>query len=295
MGDGGSARNGSDAAPTPVLGLGGDAGEGGSSHPNAQSLAFTPAAQTLTLDGVRPAAAPSALVARFGDGTTETVSADSLQFDRPDLAAVTPGKATVLTAPGQYAGTGTLHAVYGTATATATLTVVVQEVNLNGVGAGAVSALNGATGADPAITSLLYPYDKTVWPLGLTSPLVMWGAPSASGDTYRLHLAQSNFSSDTYATSYSAQGAAGQLRIDQATWDRMTASNPGGAANPLTITLARYDGTNAYVSASVSFTIAPSSLRGAIYYWTASQDATGVRRGHISQFRPGTGGPLRFR
>ena len=69
----------------------------------------------------------------------------------------------------------------------------------------------------------------------------------------------------------------------------MTASNPGGTGSPLTMTLSRFDGTTAYVSASISFTIAPASLRGAIYYWTASQNAAGVRSGHISQFRPGTG------
>jgi hypothetical protein len=278
-----------DSGPLPVLVVGNDGGDGASSHPNAQSIAFTPAAQTITVNGVTPGTASYTLVATFPDGSTENVSADSLEFDRPDLASVAPGLTVVLTAPGQYAGTGTLHAVYGTATTTATLTVIVQEVDTNGVPPGSISALNGATTADPLLTSLLYPYDGTVWPLGLTSPLVMWNAPNPTGDTYRLQLSQANYTYDTYATSYSAQGVPGQLRVDQSTWDRMTTSNPGGAPTPLTMTLSRYDGTNAYVSATISFTIAPASLRGAIYYWTASQDDAGVRSGHISQFRPGTG------
>jgi hypothetical protein len=280
--DGGIIR---DSGPIPIL-TAGDAGEGGSgAHPDAKSIAFTPLAQTLTVDGVTPETASYSLVATLEDGTTQTVTADSLEFDRPDLASVTPGETVVLTATGQYAGTGTLHAVYGSATTTATLTVVVNEVVTNGVAPGTIASLNGATASDPSLTSLLYPYDRTVWPLGLTSPLVMWNAPDASGDIYRLHLAQSNYTFDTYAPI----GQPGQLRVDQSSWDRMTASNPGGTATPLTMTLSRWDGTNAYVSASISFAIAPASLRGAIYYWTASQDDAGVRKGHISQFRPGTG------
>ncbi len=282
--DAGSSGSSADSGTVPVITtLGSDAG--GSSHPDAKSIAFTPPSQTLTVDGVNPSSASYSLIATLADGSTQTVNADSLEFDRPDLASVAAGTTVILTTPGQYAGTGTLHAVYGTATATATLSVIVHQVDTNGVAAGTVSALNGATAADPSVTSLLYPYDKTVWPLGLTAPLVMWTAPNAAGDTYRLHLEQPNYTYDAYAP----VGQPGQLRVDQAAWDRMTASNPGGASAPLAIALSRYDGTNAYVSATESFTVAPASLRGAIYYWTASQNAAGVRTGHISQFRPGTG------
>ena len=103
------------------------------------SIAFTPAAQTLTVNGVSPASASYALIATLADGSTQNVNADSLEFDRPDLASLTPGLSVVLTTPGQYAGTGTLHAVYGTATATATLTVIVHEVDTNGVPPGTIS------------------------------------------------------------------------------------------------------------------------------------------------------------
>jgi hypothetical protein len=262
----------------------------GSGHPDAVSLSFTPAAQTVTINGATPASATYTLMATFADGTTAAVNADSLEFDRPDLASVTtPGTPVTLTTVGTYAGTGTLHAVYGTATATATLTVNVQITMTNGVPPSTVSSLNGATSPDPSISSLLYPYDKTVWPLGLTAPLVMWNAPNATGDTYRLHLQQSNYTFDAY----SAVAAPAQLRVDQTTWDRMTASNAGTSADPIVMTLSRWDGTKAYVSATISITVAPASLRGAIYYWTASQvtldDGGILRRGHISQFRPGTG------
>jgi hypothetical protein len=273
-----------DGGPVPVLSNTGDAANA-NPHPEAKSIAFDPPAQTLTVDGVTPATASYTLIATLQDGSTEAVTADSIEFDRPDLATATPGATVALTTTGAYAGTGTLHAVYGTNTATATLTVIIHASSNNGVPTTVTGALDGATTVDPSLSSLLYPYDQTVWPLGLTAPLAMWNAPNASGDTYRLHLAQSNYTYDVYTP----VGQPGQLRVDQTTWDRMTASNPGGAATPITVMLSRWDGTNAYVSATITLTIAPASLRGAIYYWTASQNAQGVRSGHITQFRPGTG------
>jgi hypothetical protein len=178
--------------------------------------------------------------------------------------------------------------------ATATLTVQVQVIDY-GAGLGATSpgvialgagglALDPATGINP----LLYPYDQTVWPLGLTSPLLMWNAPQA-GDVYRLHYAEKNYVFDGY---YTLASLPGQLRLDQATWDRVTASNDASnGSDPLAFTLSRWDhvANVAYTSSSQTWTVAPDSLQGAIYYWTASQDAQGVRRGHISRFQPGTG------
>jgi WD40 repeat protein len=125
--------------------------------------------------------------------------------------------------------------------------------------------------------AISYPYDKTVFPLGLASPLVMWTAPNAT-DVYKIHLEENGYQSDTYAIPTKS----GQLRVAQATWDRLTASNTGDAVKA---TLSRYDvaSKTAYASANESWTIALASLRGAIYYWTTSSG------GHMSRIRPGTG------
>ncbi|MEO8799127.1 MAG: hypothetical protein ABI551_14660, partial [Polyangiaceae bacterium] len=135
--------------------------------------------------------------------------------------------------------------------ATATLDVIVHQKNTNGISASVVAALDAASAADASVTSLLYPYDKTVFALGLTSPLVMWNAPKA-GDTYRFELSQANYTYDVYAT----VGATGQYRLDQAIWDTVTASNKA-ASSPLTLTVSRYDATagKAYVAATESFTV----------------------------------------
>ena len=252
-------------------GLGGDGAFTG-------ALAFDPPEVTLTLDGTNPKTASFTLRATTG-GVSTAVSPTSLQFDRPDLAKTAIGSPVVLTAAGEYAGTGTLHAVYGAKEATAKLTVIVHVQDVApGTDPAAVTALGGANlPADAALTSLLYPYDQTVFPLGLASPLLMWTAPSAA-DVYHLHLEQKNYAYDGYFK----VAPAAQRRVSQATWDRLTASNGG---DPLKVTLSRYDAASktAFTSASQAWTVVPASLRGAIYYWTTSAG------GHMSRIRPGTG------
>jgi hypothetical protein len=278
----------------------GDAGgssDGGGADAGPLTLYFEPAAQTVTLDGLGSQSASYVLKVKDAAGNATLVLADSADFDRPDLATVTLAEPVVATAPSTnvlYGGTGTIHAIYGGMSATATLTVVVQLVDYGaGVDAGdqAVGALEGSgLGADPApgISPLLYPYDQTVWPLGLTSPLVMWTAPQTQ-DVYRLHYSEQNYSFDGY---YILGALPAQMRLDQSLWDRITASNNSvNAPDPLTFTVSRWDHLSqiAYLTATQTWTIAPASLRGAIYYWTASQTAQGVRVGHITRFQPGTG------
>jgi hypothetical protein len=275
----------------PIVGsLGGETGAA------SASLYFEPAAATVTVDGTSSPSVAFTLKRKGPNGSAQSVVADSVVFDRPDLGTVMGGEPVRVTAPSGsgLGGTGHVHAIYRGTEAIAALTVVVHVVDYgSGLNAGspAVQALTGAhLGVDPAsaITPLLYPYDKTVWPLGLTSPLVMWNAPE-TGDVYRLHYEEQNYTFDGY---YTLGALPGQLRLDQTTWDRITASNnaPNGP-DPLTFALSRWDHTSgaAYATSSQAWTVAPQSLRGAIYYWAASQDAQGVRRGRIERFQPGTG------
>lgn len=296
---------GSDAQPPPLGGF--DASTDGTIG-NVQSLYFDPPSATIVVDGTGAATTSYALKAVDTSGNIAVVTADSIAFDRPDLASVTdaaPVVATAGTSAALYGGVGTIHALYGGVEATASLTVQVRIVDFGaglGPSSAAVLALNGGSsapldGAAPALPAdpaanpqtLLYPYDKTVWPLGLTSPLVMWSAPQA-GDVYCLHYQERNYSYDGY---YTLASLPAQMRLDQNAWDRITASNDSSASpDPLTFTLSRWDHGlgHAYVTASETWTIAPESLRGAIYYWTASQtNSQSARKGHISRFRPGSG------
>src|SRR5206468_3235878 len=61
------------------------------------------------------------------------------------------------------------------------------------------------------------------------------------------------------------------------------------AGDPVLVSLSRYDAGAkiAYASASESWTIAPASLRGAIYYWTASR--VPVDSGYLARLPVGAG------
>lgn len=283
-GNAGSAGSGTGAG----LGSGGlVVPDGGDIDVIASALAFDPPAVTLVLDGSGAIEeAHYALIATFPDGSEREVTAQAIEFDRPDLASIEIGAPTVLKASGAMAGTGTLHGIYGGLEATATLTVnIVQREVGAGVPDEAVDELDmPGLPADPELQALLYPYDETVFALGLTSPLMMWDAPNAAGDVYRIRLEQEGYAYDLFQV----VDAPAQVRVPQAVWDRITASNGG---DPLTVTVSRWDAAtkSAYTSAELSFTIAPESLRGAIYYWTASMVGS-ERQGNITRIYPGSGG-----
>jgi len=288
----GAVANSGGSAATGMLIIG-DGGTGpgpGGNVVDATALEFDPPSITLTLgDAGAVKSAEYVLKATLKDKSQIEVTPEALEFDRPDLASFEIGPPASVTATGSMAGTGKLHAVYGGLEATAELVVKIVEANVAGtISKAARSALDKANlPSDPALDSLLYPYDQTVFALGLTSPQIMWTAPNAEGDVYRVHLEQSGYSYDYYTT----VKAPARVRVPQDAWDRVTASNTGDA---LTLSVSRWDSASskAYASATESFTIAPESLRGAIYYWTASQsdpkDDT-TRVGNITRIYPGAG------
>jgi hypothetical protein len=307
---------GGDSGTISIIGTGGDSGT-----VPFTALAFDPPAATVTVSGSGAVTTNFTLKATLTAGGTEPVTPQSLAFDRPDLGSAANGDPVVVSAPsalGLYGGTGTLHAIYGGVEATATLTVVVHQVDYGtGVSATgpAVTAFNGGSAdggagdgggsggagtvgdggivelpTDPAsgIAPLLYPYDATVFPLGITSPPVMFNAPQA-GDVYWLHYVEKNYVFDGY---YALAALPGNIRLPQDAWDRITASNGAAAgADPLAFTLSRWDSKTgkAYKSATASWTIAPASLQGAIYYWTTpnSNDSSGPAA--VTRIPPGTG------
>lgn len=262
-------------------GAGGEGNElittGSMGTPAIQSLVFDPPEAFLTLDGVTPGSATYTLKAKYVDGSSENVVAQSIQFDRPDLADVLPGLTVTLTSPGEYGGTGVLHGVYNGVEATAKLTISVHRKEFGpGVDPAAVAGLDQPNlPQDPALGSILYPYDKTIFPQGLASPLIMWNAPGAN-DLYRVHYEQANYVFDGY---YLAPPPA-NVRMPQLYWDKMVASNGG---DPIKFELSRLDAASgtAYSATKQTWPIAPASLRGAIYYWTTSG------AGQMARINPG--------
>jgi hypothetical protein len=58
-----------------------------------------------------------------------------------------------------------------------------------------MTALNGTPVADAgaAVSPLIYPYDQTVFPLGLVAPVVQWNAGSVAPSDFKLTIGTTGF------------------------------------------------------------------------------------------------------
>ena len=198
------------------------------------------------------------VTARYADGTTTKVDPSSVIWQATDLAVGSIGDTGVFTANGSLGGVvGVTASVKGQA-ATASLTVKLHLVqNPAGASSAVEKALEGATTADPIIV-WAYPYDGTVWPRELEPPTLMWNGGAAT-DLYYVRIASPTFELEEFTTA----PLPAELLLDTPTWNTFTDSTIGATS----FHVARYDGTAATVIADQAWTIAPSSMRGSIYYW----------------------------
>jgi hypothetical protein len=212
-------------------------------------------------------------------------------IDRGDLGTLDPSTG-VFTASGSGAGSATITAtVAGGLVLSTTVTVTVHEIQNGGPAGGqpeaGVGGLGGVGGeglggtVPPAVQALLqsaagddagvdagptsgtlawlYPYDQTVWPRGLLSPLLQWTAPPTPATAVYIHLKEANYEFEGF---YSGTNLVHQP-IDEAAWTTATNSNAGDALNAqVTVT----DGTNVYGPIAENWLVAPGLLKGTVYY-----------------------------
>jgi hypothetical protein len=248
------------------------------------SLEIDPATSSLVVsDLAAPPSVTLRAIAVYADGTKAPTTAASWTLDRFDVASVGAGTG-VVKATGKLGGNVIVNATLGTLTATAKVTVSLKLAIDPG---GAVppadrATLTAATDADPTVTKILYPYDKTVFPKGLLGPEVMWNG-GASSDTYQLHLT----GPFTDISIYGSAAPPSAMKIDPAVWDALTTSvTSGGVESDVAVELRRLkSGGKAYVSAKSTWHVADANLRGTIYYWA-------VNRGELVKIKPGAAAPV---
>ena len=139
----------------------------------------------------------------------------------------------------------------------------------------AALAAPASNGSAQSLT-LLYPYDKTVWPRGMLAPLLMWSWTLADADAIRIDL-------KTTSGSYSWSGTFGKPAIltqtggafirhpiPQDVWAAATDSAGGptsdGKPDKLTMTLTIAKAGVAYGPISQTWPVAPARLSGSVYY-----------------------------
>jgi hypothetical protein len=161
--------------------------------------------------------------------------------------------------------------------------------------------LTGRPMPDAALR-FLYPYDRTVFPLGLLAPLLMWSeGTAAAADGIALHLSGPHFDYRGYfgrPPALAAGAAFVRHPIPQAVWDAATRTVAGGGLK-VELVLAK-DGA-VYGAIERSFTIAAGSLKGTVYYqsygtklaenYEGAMGGNGRFGGATLAIKPGATGP----
>ena len=262
-------------------GGGGDAGDGGlfGNTPTLKSISISPLTASITsTNGSKPKQA-FVLQGKYSDGSIQPISSGvAWSADSPAVGGVAGTGA--YTASGNLGGVVKITASYMKQTATATLTVKLL-LQTNGANAppSVQGALQGASAMDPAVT-WAYPYDGTVWPRGVLPPILQWNGGAATDDYY-VHVKSSTFELQAFVNATNAP--ASRVAPDAATWQKLTDSSSGAAQ----ITVARWDGSAATQIMSQTWTIAPASMLGTIYYWSNNL-------GRVLRIKPGAMAPDDF-
>ena len=140
------------------------------------------------------------------------------------------------------------------------------------VSASVVKLLDGPATA-PGTMKLLYPYDKTVWPLGILAPLIQWSSPpKGTGDGVVITLSGSLFQFKGYFSRPKALASGATFRrhpIPQDVWTAATRSAAGSKLN-LKVTVA--SGGKVYGPLSQTWIVARGQLRGTVYYQSYGTD-----------------------
>jgi WD40-like Beta Propeller Repeat len=278
---GGDAGGSQPDTSTPPHKVGNDAGRLGGGA-TVTGLSISPASATITSTGAMAVTQPFHASLLMSDGTkTPVTTGASWTSDTPAVGAIAPSG--LFMANGSLGGVVHVTASYQGQTASAVLTVKLMIVdNPGNIPQGVQTSLETATAMDASVV-WAYPYSGTVWPRGLLPPTLMWNGGAATDD-YLVYVHSSTVDLQIFGTATNAPSS--QFAFDtpgQPNWERLTDSSSGTT----TLTVARWNGSAATVIANQTWTIAPASMRGTIYYWSNNL-------GRVLRIQPGAAAPDDF-
>lgn len=253
---------------------GGSAGTGGGGSLNLDSsapltLAIEPQDPVLNVSGTP---ATQAFTARLSDGSTATAN---WLLDDVVLGTI-DGTGTFMSG-GFIAGTVGVTARVGDLEAKTTLRVVV-DITDNGAGVSdADRALLDAGGGADAGFKWLYPYDKTIFPRGLSGPEMQFGGSAA--DAMRVDISFPDFS----YVGYFAASNPTRVNLPPNVWQAITKS--AGAGVDVQVKASKLSGGAVTGPVNESWRVAQGSLKGIIYYNTYRSASTNT--GAVMRVRPG--------
>ncbi len=207
-------------------------------------------------------------------------------YSRPDLGTVNVQDG-IWTPTGESGGIGTLRFEYedGTIVETSAAVKLKYTYDPNATTPGIKDAFAQATTPDPAM-AMLYPYDQTVFPLGLASPVIQWNG-GAAGDIYKITAKSTYFEFETFTTvdPPSRYAFPDDTVLPDDIWVELTEATQG----PAEIAVQRYDSAaqQAYQPNVRTWQISQANLTGILYYWE-------VNNGDVVRLTVGDAAPQQF-
>jgi hypothetical protein len=164
----------------------------------------------------------------------------------------------------------------------ASLSTLVIDECPGSLDAATVQSLQGATGSSGA--QLLYPYDGTVFPLGLAEPTIQW-SQSGTADAVYLHLKSARFE---YKGCFGANALL-QLPMPTTAW-AAAQQRSQGATDPLTVELTIQSGGTLIGPIKQELIFALGTLKGDLFYDTYTSPQAG-NNGAVMKLKLGDAKP----
>ena len=271
-------------------GDGGEAGSSGASSSGASSgnvfgdgggvaghvLGISPASAAITINDKTKPATQAFTATLDGAPLTSQVTWSLDTYAQGDIT-----NAGAYTTTGIVGGAVAVTVTWGKLKATAKLTVAVditETVNQGpgdpGPSGGNGGALGGPPAPDPGganATKILYPYDQTVMPRGLTAPLLQFSPGSLPPEDALVTMSAPFFS--WKGLLHVLVPGTPQFSIPQDVWDGAMQTAGG---TKLDVSVTKAIAGKAYGPAKTSIIVAPASLKGAVYYMTYQTPNNGL-------------------
>lgn len=250
-------------------------------------LVIDPASVTLVVSDRSMPATAQFQASLLGD----PAAVDATWYIDGNLVSVDENGAVSTT--GMVGGEVTLRATYGNLEARATVVVqvsIAEQLDPAPGNPDNAAALDGVPEPDPGAelatpdaTRMLYPFEDTVMPRGLSSPVLQFSPGSLTPQDARVTLRSEHFE---WSGSFQVEdGARPQVTVPQDVWDAALRSSGG---ERLSIEVVKAVDGVAYGPASTSIVVADASLGGAVYYMTYEGASLGLWSVRPGQDEPAT-------
>lgn len=166
------------------------------------------------------------------------------------LISAVPGPLNLTAYSGQYSATGRLN-------------VLVDVSDTSNAPSGAVTNFaKTVAGTDPM--TILYPYDQTVLPIGLTAPVIQWDTGGTAASAVKISLAYPATGTPTFSWSeIVAETTPPSVVIPQSIWKDLENTGKG---SDVKFTIQRVLGSTPAPAKSRTLRFSSAPVRGLIYY-----------------------------